>query len=148
MDVYKKIFEKEGISGLYRGFGLSCMGAMVYRGFYFGFYDSVKPYLSPNFKKIDIFAKLVLALVATSGAHLASFPLETIRRRKIMMHHMKEIPSTVDLVKIIIEKEGINSLFRGASFDFSRSLSGALTLVFYNQLQIVFRKIYEWIEAW
>lgn len=43
VDVYKKTFATDGISGLYRGFVASCVGIVVYRGLYFGLYDSVKP---------------------------------------------------------------------------------------------------------
>ena len=32
-----------GSTGLYRGFNISCVGIIVYRGLYFGMYDSLKP---------------------------------------------------------------------------------------------------------
>ena len=40
------------MAGLYRGFVISCVGIVVYRGLYFGLYDSLKPALgsySDNF---------------------------------------------------------------------------------------------------
>lgn len=43
LDVYKKTLQTDGIRGLYRGFGISCTGIVVYRGLYFGLYDSSKP---------------------------------------------------------------------------------------------------------
>lgn len=43
IDVYKKTLESDRISGLYRGFNISCIGIVVYRGLYFGLYDSLKP---------------------------------------------------------------------------------------------------------
>merc|ERR1711931_610903 len=42
IDVYKKTLASDGIQGLYRGFVISCVGIVVYRGCYFGFYDSLK----------------------------------------------------------------------------------------------------------
>ena len=33
----------DGIVGLYRGFVVSCVGIIFYRGCYFGFYDTLKP---------------------------------------------------------------------------------------------------------
>lgn len=45
VDVYKKTLASDGIVGLYRGFVISCVGIIVYRGCYFGFYDSLKPIL-------------------------------------------------------------------------------------------------------
>lgn len=43
LDVYKKTLRTDGIAGLYRGFNVSLVGIVVYRGFYFGLYDSLKP---------------------------------------------------------------------------------------------------------
>jgi hypothetical protein len=43
LDVYRKTLATDGIAGLYRGFVISCAGIIVYRGLYFGIYDSLKP---------------------------------------------------------------------------------------------------------
>ena len=43
VDVYRKTLKTDGIVGLYRGFVISCIGIIVYRGCYFGFYDTLKP---------------------------------------------------------------------------------------------------------
>lgn len=45
VDVYRKTLQSDGIAGLYRGFNVSCVGIIVYRGLYFGMYDSLKPVL-------------------------------------------------------------------------------------------------------
>ena len=45
LDVYKKTIASDGISGLYRGFVISCVGIFIYRGLYFGLYDTLKPAL-------------------------------------------------------------------------------------------------------
>ncbi len=42
-DVYKQTLKTDGIGGLYRGFVISAVGIFVYRGFYFGLYDTVRP---------------------------------------------------------------------------------------------------------
>lgn len=41
VDVYKKTLATDGIAGLYRGFVPSVVGIIVYRGLYFGVYDSL-----------------------------------------------------------------------------------------------------------
>lgn len=43
IDVYRKTLATDGIVGLYRGFVISCVGIVVYRGLYFGMFDSLKP---------------------------------------------------------------------------------------------------------
>jgi len=45
VDVYRKTMATDGVAGLYRGFTISCVGIIVYRGLYFGMYDSLKPVL-------------------------------------------------------------------------------------------------------
>ncbi|XP_031273725.1 ADP,ATP carrier protein 1, mitochondrial-like [Pistacia vera] len=42
IDVYRKTLKSDGIAGLYHGFSISCVGIIVYRGLYFGMYDSLK----------------------------------------------------------------------------------------------------------
>jgi Mitochondrial carrier protein len=41
VDVYRKTLASDGLAGLYRGFVPSVVGIIVYRGLYFGVYDSL-----------------------------------------------------------------------------------------------------------
>ena len=41
-DVFKQILATDGVRGLYRGVLISSCGIFLYRGLYFGFYDSFK----------------------------------------------------------------------------------------------------------
>lgn len=41
-DCCKKIYAKDGMGGLYKGFGISVVGIFTYRAFYFGGYDAVR----------------------------------------------------------------------------------------------------------
>uniref|UniRef100_A0A5B6YXY0 ADP/ATP translocase n=1 Tax=Davidia involucrata TaxID=16924 RepID=A0A5B6YXY0_DAVIN len=43
LDVYRKTLSSDGIVGLYRGFGVSIIEITLYRGMYFGIYDTMKP---------------------------------------------------------------------------------------------------------
>ena len=43
VDVYVKTIRADGVRGLYRGFGISCACIFIYRGLYFGLFDSFKP---------------------------------------------------------------------------------------------------------
>ena len=47
VDVYKKTLASDGIAGLYRGFVPSVVGIVVYRGLYFGVYDSLSTWSFP-----------------------------------------------------------------------------------------------------
>ena len=48
VDVYRQTLKTDGIGGLYRGFVISCVGIIVYRGFYFGLFDTIRPMLPEN----------------------------------------------------------------------------------------------------
>merc|ERR1712130_990235 len=50
IDVYAKTLKSDGVVGLYRGFVISCVGIVIYRGFYFGLYDSIKPAMPKNLR--------------------------------------------------------------------------------------------------
>ena len=43
VDVYVKTVRADGVIGFYRGFGISCTCIFIYRGLYFGLFDSIKP---------------------------------------------------------------------------------------------------------
>jgi solute carrier family 25 (adenine nucleotide translocator) protein 4/5/6/31 len=83
VDVYKKTLASDGLAGLYRGFVISCVGIVIYRGLYFGCYDTLKALLPPSV--IDnFFVNFLLGWSVTIGAGLASYPIDTIRRRMMM----------------------------------------------------------------
>lgn len=39
-DVIKKVYKSDGIRGLYQGFAITQVGLFIYRGLYFGVYDT------------------------------------------------------------------------------------------------------------
>ncbi len=84
VDVYKKTLASDGVVGLYRGFGPSVLGIVVYRGLYFGMYDSIKPVLLTGTLEGNFLASFLLGWAVTTGAGIASYPLDTIRRRMMM----------------------------------------------------------------
>jgi solute carrier family 25 (mitochondrial adenine nucleotide translocator), member 4/5/6/31 len=84
VDVYKKTLASDGIAGLYRGFMPSVLGIVVYRGLYFGMYDSLKPVILVGPLEGNFLASFLLGWSVTTGAGIASYPLDTIRRRMMM----------------------------------------------------------------
>lgn len=143
VDVYKKTIATDGIQGLYRGFVISCVGIVIYRGLYFGIYDSVKPSLPKEYKD-NLFVNFLLGWVVTVGAGLASYPIDTIRRRMMMTSGEGEkFKGSIDCAQKILAKEGIKSFFKGAGANILRGVAGAITLAFYDKFQLaVFDKKY------
>jgi len=143
VDVYRKTIASDGVAGLYRGFVISCVGIVVYRGLYFGMYDSLKPALPAQYKD-NFLASFLLGWAITIGAGLASYPLDTIRRRMMMTSgEAVKYRSSMHAAQEIVAKEGMKSLFKGAGANILRAVAGAGVLAGYDQLQlIVFGKTY------
>merc|ERR1711959_186162 len=144
VDVYRKTLASDGIAGLYRGFMPSVAGIIVYRGLYFGLYDSVKPVVLVGPLEGNFLASFLLGWGVTTGAGLASYPLDTIRRRMMMTSGEKvHYSSMMDAGRQIIKAEGVSSLFKGAGANILRGVAGAGVLSMYDKLQeLVFGKVY------
>jgi len=124
IDVYKKTLSTDGIGGLYRGFVISCVGIFIYRGLYFGLYDTLKPmFLGPD---AGFLASFLLGWMVTVVSGLASYPIDTIRRRMMMTSgtgvHYK---SSVDCGMQILKNEGFMSMMKGAGANILRGIAGA-----------------------
>jgi len=125
IDVYRKIYTSDGIAGLYRGFVISAVGIFVYRGFYFGLFDSTKV-LMPAAIKDNFFAKFLLGWLVTTSAGLASYPIDTIRRRMMMTSgEGTKYKNSIHCATVILRNEGIPSFFKGAGANILRGIAGA-----------------------
>ena len=138
LDVYKKTFAKDGIAGLYRGFVISFVGIFIYRGLYFGLYDTIKP-LAPVSIRDNFFANFLLGYCITVMAGLASYPIDTIRRRMMMTSgEAVKYNGSIDCAVQILKNEGVKSYFKGAGANVLRGIAGALVISGYDRLQLLF----------
>lgn len=88
VDVYKQTLKTDGLVGLYRGFVISCFGIIIYRGLYFGMFDSITAFLPKNLMD-NFFVDFSIGYLVTVGAGIASYPVDTIRRRMMMTSGQK-----------------------------------------------------------
>mmetsp|Transcript_13811 Transcript_13811/g.15895 ORF Transcript_13811/g.15895 Transcript_13811/m.15895 type:complete len:306 (-) Transcript_13811:270-1187(-) len=135
VDCLQKILKSDGPAGLYRGFGVSVLGIIAYRGAYFGGYDTLKrTLLKPD---SSIIFKFIVAQCVTALAGLASYPLDTVRRRLMMQSGKKEVlyTGTIDCFIKIAKNEGSKAFFKGALSNIIRGAGGSLVLVLYDELQ-------------
>ncbi|KAJ5654390.1 ADP-ATP carrier protein [Penicillium lividum] len=138
VDVYRKTLASDGIAGLYRGFGPSVLGIVVYRGLYFGMYDSIKPVLLVGPLEGSFLASFLLGWTVTTGAGVASYPLDTVRRRMMMTSgEAVKYKSSMDAARQIVAAEGVKSLFKGAGANILRGVAGAGVLSIYDQVQLI-----------
>lgn len=138
VDVYKKTLASDGISGLYRGFGVSVVGIIVYRGLYFGLYDSLKPVVLLGPLQDSFLAAFLLGWVVTTGASTASYPLDSIRRRMMMTSGAAvKYNGTLDAFSKVIASEGFFSLFKGCGANILRGVASAGVISLYDKLQVL-----------
>lgn len=78
------MYSHDGVKGLYRGFGISLFGIFIYRGLYFGTYDSGKAFLLPDDKKDKILWKYLFAQVVVITSETIAYPTDTIKRKMMM----------------------------------------------------------------
>lgn len=133
IDVYKKTLKSDGIAGLYRGFVISCVGIIIYRGCYFGFYDSLKPIILGD--NASFMASFALGYGVTVASGLVSYPVDTIRRRMMMTSGQAvKYKGSMDCFMQIMKSEGFMSLMKGAGANILRGIAGAGVLSGFDSL--------------
>lgn len=138
VDVYRQTLATDGIQGLYRGFGISSVGIFIYRGFYFGLYDTLKLAL-PASSRDNFLAQLALGWGVTNVASFLSYPIDTVRRRMMMTSgEAVKYTSSMECMRQIVAAEGAKSLFKGAGANILRAIASAGVLAGYDQLQLFF----------
>jgi solute carrier family 25 (adenine nucleotide translocator) protein 4/5/6/31 len=136
-DCLTKIYKHDGAFGLYRGFGISVTGIVIYRAAYFGLYDTGKVYVFPEGSKKNFFAMWMFAQVTTTIAGIIAYPLDTVRRRLMMQSGRSDIlyRNTMDCVSKIYRKEGPAAFFKGQWTNIVRGLGCSLLLVLYDKIE-------------
>merc|ERR1712203_1284373 len=136
-DVYKKTVASDGVAGLYRGFVISCVGIVVYRGCYFGFYDSLKPILLGE--DAGEFSSFCLGYAVTVTSGLISYPIDTIRRRMMMTSGQAvKYKGSIDCTVQILKNEGAMSMMKGAGANILRGVAGAGVLAGFDKIKEVY----------
>jgi len=134
IDVYVKTIKSDGIHGLYRGFVITCVGVFIYRGMYFGLYDSFKPILLGDHP--SVFSSFLLGWVVTIVAGLMSYPSDTVGRRMMMTSGQAvKYKNSIDCTIQILRKEGFMSLMKGAGANILRGVAGAGVLAGFDKFK-------------
>lgn len=134
------IAKKDGFKGLYQGFGVSVGGIIVYRGAFFGLYDTAKSWAFEDPRNAPIVLSWLIAQTVTTVSGMLSYPFDTIRRRMMMQAGRGEkiYANTMDCWKKVSVQEGPRALYKGALSNIIRGSGAALVLVLYDQIQKLF----------
>merc|ERR1711926_65552 len=137
IDVYTKTLKSDGIQGLYRGFAISAVGIFIYRGMYFGLFDTLKPILLGDTPNVTLSFLLGWGVTITAG--LMSYPIDTIRRRMMMTSGGGvKYKSSIDCGVQVIKNEGFMSLMKGAGANILRGVAGAGVLAGFDKFKAVY----------
>lgn len=120
---------------------MSCIkGIIIYRGAYFGFYDTARGML-PDPKNTPIYISFIIAQVVTNVAGIVSYPFDTVRRRMMMQSGRKATDivykNTLHCWSVIYKQEGGGAFFKGAFSNILRGTGSALVLVLYDEIKKV-----------
>jgi len=129
-----------GFFGLYRGYGVSLVGIIVYRAAFFGLYDTAKAVVYAGGKKSNILISFSIGLTVETLAGVIAYPFDTVRRRMMMQAGRTDVmyTSSMDCWGKIFKNEGPRAFFKGCFSNVFRGIGGAVVLVMYDELQRVF----------
>jgi len=137
IDVYTKTLKSDGIQGLYRGFAISAVGIFIYRGMYFGLFDTLKPLLLGDTPNVTLSFLLGWGVTITAG--LMSYPIDTIRRRMMMTSGGGvKYKGSIDCGIQILKNEGFMSMMKGAGANILRGVAGAGVLAGFDKFQAMY----------
>lgn len=137
VDVYRKILKLDGIVGLYRGFVIFCVGIVVYRGFYFGFYDILKLLLLGEDVGFIILFVFGYGVIVFAG--LMFYSIDIIRRRMMMiLGEVVKYRGLIDCIVQIFKNEGFMLLMKGVGVNILRGMVGVGVFVGFDE----FKKLY------
>ncbi|KAG0465105.1 hypothetical protein HPP92_019269 [Vanilla planifolia] len=135
LDVYRKTLYSDGFAGLYRGFGVSIVGITLYRGLYFGIYDTMKPIVLVGPFEGNFVISFLLGWIVTTFSGVCAYPFDTLRRRMMMTSgHPCKYQSAFHALEQIVKHEGFLVLFRGVGANMLSGIAGAGVLAGYDQL--------------
>ncbi len=126
---FRNILSQYGYKYFYKGYPNILMTTMVYRSCYNGLYDTHKA------KAQTLRSRAVIAYLSTIVAEYLVYPIEIIRRRRIVMNAKEGF---LKYARNVWRKEGITGFYKAASVVPIQSLTWALVLIVFDTAGIGF----------
>jgi len=134
-DCLSTTYKADGVKGLYRGAGASLCGIFIYRGLYFGVYDSGKAmWISENDMLIK---KFFFAQMCVIFSESIAYPTDTVKRVMMMQSARKDVMynGLFDCIKKLYQKDGLPGFWKGNVSNMMRSFGSSICLVLYDELK-------------
>jgi len=142
-DCIMKTVKGQGITGLYRGWAVTCGGAFVYRGGQLGLFSQIRE-MNPYKKDKGPFGWFSTFCAATAGRTAVmpfNYPFDTVRRR-LMLESEKPAADRlykggVDCFFKVMKAEGVAGMYKGMVPELFRGVGGSVVLVAYNRIKAI-----------
>jgi len=135
---------QQGITGLYTGWTVTCMGAFVYRAGQLGCFKQIQD-LNPYQKDkgtLGAISSFVAVTAARTVVMPFNYPFDTVRRR-MMLQSEKSLAERVykgswDCFVKVFQKEGVKGMYKGMIPELFRGVGGSLVIVCYDRVKVIF----------
>lgn len=143
-DCISSTVKKQGVTGLYTGWSVTCAGAFVYRAGQLGCFKQIQdlnPYKNDKGTKGAISSFLAVTTARTVIMPF-NYPFDTVRRR-MMLQSEKPVSERLykgsfDCYFKILKKEGFKGMYKGMVPELFRGLGGSLVIVLYDRIKVIF----------
>ncbi|CCH42301.1 hypothetical protein BN7_1845 [Wickerhamomyces ciferrii] len=141
LDALIKIYQKRGISGLYRGLSSSLLGTAVQSFTYFYWYSFVRK-LWLKFKTLKKLNKLnstpeelLLGIVAAALGQLFTSPISVISTRQQVSPDKN--PTVLETSKNILKEDGITGFWRGLKVSLVLTINPSITYASFERIKTI-----------
>jgi len=134
---------QQGITGLYTGWLVTCMGAFVYRAGQLGLFKQIQD-LNPYQKDkgtLGAVSSFLAVTIARSAVMPFNYPFDTIRRRMMLQSEKPVAERTYkgswDCFKQVLQKEGTKGMYKGMVPELFRGVGGSVVVVAYDRIKFI-----------
>ncbi|KAG5326470.1 ODC protein, partial [Acromyrmex heyeri] len=142
--VTKEIISKYGfgLNGLNKGLSATIMRNAIFNSFYFGFYHSVKGYISVRKEPwLEFLSKVAIGFVSGTVASCLNIPFDVAKSRIQGSQDGTQYKGTLNTMHIIYKREGFRALYKGLVPKVLRlGPGGAIMLVVYDYMHVFLTK--------
>jgi len=136
--------KNQGLTGLYTGWTVTCMGAFVYRAGQLGLFKQIQdlnPYQADK-GTLGAVSSFVAVTTARTVIMPFNYPFDTVRRR-MMLESEKSVANRVykgsmDCFFQVLKKEGLAGMYKGMVPELFRGVGGSLVIVAYDRIKMIF----------
>lgn len=124
LEVIKKLYNTNGIRGLYRGYSTTCIRQSTNQAFNFSVYYKLRNLFIKENEKPNIFKIVFATLLSSSIGPILTSPIDTIKTR--FMNPKYNYKNVFEAIKDIVKNEGISTFYKGLGFRLIRVSGGQI----------------------